>query len=161
MKKIKQMDTKDFLYNKLINRQDKNGHVYNNVLNEAGIYFIGEIIRIPFDKSFTKSPGLNISKAEIDELKQLFSYDPNCNSKMFINIGEKKHRIVHYDGKTLYLVHDSHSGAIVCKINYNFIIGTYDTSKKYKKDGKELNQDGITCKLIVEEAAKEAKKFGW
>ena len=156
------MNSKDFLYNKLINRQDKNGHVYNNVLNEAGIYYIGEnYFGTTFDKSFTKSPGLNISKAEIDELKQLFSYEPNINSKMFINIGEKKHRIVHYDGKTLYLVHDSHSGATVCKINYNFIIGTYDTSKKYKKDGKELNQDGIICKLIVEEAAKEAKEWGW
>ena len=147
------MSWEDYLNNGLINRENIYGHVYENVLNEAGIFNLsGNVI--------VKTPGLNISNTEMDELIKLFECDPKMNSQMFVNLGGKKLQIVIYDGDFAFLVGGG-AGATVAKTNKTFIIGTFCNSKTYIKDGKKLSQNDVECKLIVEEFAKYLKSIDW
>ena len=53
------------IHNSLVNKQDVNGHVYNNVLVEAAFMGLN-------GAEWAKTSGLSVSKAEIDKLNELF-----------------------------------------------------------------------------------------
>ena len=137
-----------YITNSLVNKQDAAGHVYNNVLTEAALMgFNGA--------EWAKTSGLNISKAEVDKLNSLFKQS-GANSIASVNLGGKKYQVTHYDGNAAYLkIKDG--GATVAKTTQAYIIGVYNTTRKYKQDGKELPQCVGMCNMVVEELANQLK----
>ena len=142
----------DYITNSLINKQDANGHVYNNVLVEAAIMGLN-------GAEWAKTAGLSVKPAEVEKLKQIFAQD--SNSIPSVEIGGKKYQVTHYEkGFACYLKIAS-GGATVAKTNQAFIIGVYDTTKKYKYDGKEQAQSVGMCNTVVEELAKQLKGMNY
>ena len=137
-----------YITNSLVNKQDAAGHVYNNVLTEAALMgFNGA--------EWAKTSGLSVSKAEVDKLNALFKQS-GANSIASVNLGGKKYQVTHYDGNAAYLkIKDG--GATVAKTTQAYIIGVYNTTRKYKQDGKELPQCVGMCNMVVEELANQLK----
>ena len=141
-----------YITNSLVNKQDANGHVYNNVLTEAALMGLN-------GAEWAKTAGLTVSKDEVDKLNDLFKQS-GANSIPSVNLGGKKYQVTHYDGNAAYLkIKDG--GATVAKTNQAFIIGVYNTTKKYKQDGKELPQSVGMCNTVVEELANQLKGQGF
>ncbi len=141
-----------YITNSLVNKQDANGHVYNNVLVEAAIMGLN-------GAEWAKTSGLSVSKAEIDKLNELFKQS-GVNNIPAITLGGKKYQVTHYDGNAAYLkIKDG--GATVAKTNQAFIIGVYNTTKKYKQDGKELPQCVGMCNMVVEDLANTLKGMNY
>ena len=140
-----------YISNSLVNKQDANGHVYNNVLSEAAIMGIN-------GAEWAKTAGLTVSKAEVDKLNEVFKQ--KANSIPSITLGGKKYQVTHYDGNSAYLkIKDG--GATVAKTNQAFIIGVYNVTKKYKQDGKELPQCVGMCNMVVEDLAATLKGMNY
>ena len=141
-----------YITNSLVNKQDANGHVYNNVLVEAALMGLN-------GAEWAKTSGLTVSKAEIDKLNELFK-QKGSNNIPSITLGGKKYQVTHYDGNAAYLkIKDG--GATVAKTKQAYIIGVYNTTKKYKYDGKELPQSVGMCNTAVEELANQLKGQGY
>ena len=141
-----------YITNSLVNKQDANNHVYNNVLTEAAL--MGHN-----GAEWAKTAGLTVSKAEVDKLNDLFKQS-GANSIPSVNLGGKKYQVTHYDGNAAYLkIKDG--GATVAKTNQAFIIGVYNTTKKYKQDGKELPQCVGMCNMVVEDLANTLKGMNY
>ena len=141
-----------YITNSLVNKQDANNHVYNNVLTEAAL--MGHN-----GAEWAKTAGLTVSKAEVDKLNDLFKQS-GSNSIPSVNLGGKKYQVTHYDGNAAYLkIKDG--GATVAKTNQAFIIGVYNTTKKYKQDGKELPQCVGMCNMVVEDLANTLKGMNY
>ena len=141
-----------YITNLLVNRQDSAGHVYNNVLTEAAI--MGHN-----GSEWAKTSGLTVTSEEITKLNSLFAQ--KMNSIASINIGGKKYQVTHYEsGKFVYLkIKDG--GATVAKTKQAYIIGIYNTTKKYKYDGKELPQAVGMCNTVVEDLANSLIQQGF
>ena len=108
---------------------------------------------------WAKTSGLTVSKAEIDKLNELFK-QKGSNNIPSITLGGKKYQVTHYDGNAAYLkIKDG--GATVAKTNQAFIIGVYNTTKKYKQDGKELPQCVGMCNMVVEDLANTLKGMNY
>ena len=141
-----------YITNSLVNKQDANGHVYNNVLTEAALMGLN-------GAEWAKTSGLTVSKAEVDKLNDLFKQS-GANSIPSVNLGGKKYQVTHYDGNAAYLkIKDG--GATVAKTNQAFIIGVYNTTKKYKQDGKELPQCVGMSNMVVEDLANTLKGMNY
>ena len=141
-----------YITNSLVNKQDANGHVYNNVLVEAALMGLN-------GAEWAKTSGLTVSKAEIDKLNELFK-QKGSNNIPSITLGGKKYQVTHYDGNAAYLkIKDG--GATVAKTNQAFVIGVYNTTKKYKQDGKELPQCVGMFNMVVEDLANTLKGMNY
>ena len=76
------------------------------------------------------------------------------------SIQVKKYQITHYDGNSVYLkIKDG--GATVAKTTQAFIIGVYNTYKKYKLDGKVMTQCVGMCNMVVEYLAYQFKEMNY
>ena len=141
-----------YITNSLVNKQDAAGHVYNNVLTEAALMgFNGA--------EWAKTSGLTVSKAEVDKLNELFK-QKGANNIPSVNLGGKKYQVTHYDGNAAYLkIKDG--GATVAKTTQAYIIGVYNTTRKYKQDGKELPQCVGMCNMVVEDLANQLKGMNY
>ena len=140
-----------YITNSLVNTQS-NGHVYNDVLTEAALVGLN-------GSEWAKTSGLTVSKAEIDKLAELFKQKGSYNIPS-VNLGGKKYQVTHYDGNAAYLkIKDG--GATVAKTNQAFIIGVYNTTKKYKQDGKEMPQCVGMCNMVVEDLANTLKGMNY
>ena len=132
-----------YINNALINKSDK-GHTYHNVLTEAAI--IGHD-----GASWAATAGLAVSQDEAKKLCELFKQSENNTPS--IMVGGKKYQVTHYEaGKFVYLK-IKEGGATIAKTAKAFIIGVYNTSKKYKYDGKDLPQGVGMCNTVVEDLA--------
>ena len=79
-----------------------------------------------------------------------------------LTLDGKKCQITHFDtdvGVVYLKIKDG--GATVAKTNPAFIIGVYNTTKKYKKDGKEFPQTVGICNTVVEDLAAQLKEQGY
>ena len=135
-----------YITNSLVNKQDAAGHVYNNVLTEAAIMGLN-------GAEWAKTAGLTVKPDEIKALTSLF--DQKSNSVPSIMLGGKKYQVTHYEQGTFAYLKIKDGGATVAKTNQAFIIGVYNTTKKYKYDGKELPQSVGMCNTVVEELANQ------
>ena len=141
-----------YITNSLVNKQDANGHVYNNVLVEASLMGLN-------GAEWAKTSGLSVSKAEVDKLNDLFK-QKGTNNIPSVTLGGKKYQVTHYDGSAAYLkIKDG--GATVAKTKQAYVIGVYNTTKKYKQDGKELPQCVGMCNMVVEDLANTLKGMNY
>ena len=141
-----------YITNSLVNKQDAAGHVYNNVLTDASL--------MGFDGAeWAKTAGLSVTKAEVDRLNAIFKQS-GTNSIPSTTLGGKKYQVTHYDGNAAYLkIKDG--GATVAKTGKCYVIGVYNTTKKYKYDGKELPQCVGMCNMVVEDLANTLKGMNY
>ena len=142
----------DYITNSLVNRQDANGHVYNNVLTEAAI--------MGFDGAeWAKTAGLSVKQDEIKKLNDLFKQSENNTPS--IMLGGKKYQVTHYEKNAFVYLKIKEGGATVAKTNKAYIIGVYNTSKMYTYDGKPLPQGVGMCNTVVEDLANQLKGQGY
>ena len=137
-----------YITNSLVKKQDKAGHVYNNVLTEAGIFGLN-------GKEWAKSAGLSMKPAEADGLKKLFAQSENKIPSVMI--GGKKYQVTHYEKGNFAYLKIKDGGATVAKTKQAYIVGVYNTTKKYKYDGKEQPQCVGMYNMVVEELANQLK----
>ena len=143
----------DYITNSLVNRQDANGHVYNNVLTEAAIMGID-------GAEWAKSAGLSVKPDEIKKLNDLFKQSENNTPS--IMLGGKKYQVTHYEKNAFVYLKIKEGGATVAKTNKAFIIGVYNTSKNYTYDGKKILPQGVgMCNTVVEDLANQLKGQGY
>ena len=142
----------DYITRSLVNRQDANGHVYNNVLTEAAIMGTdgGE---------WAKTAGLSVKPDEIKKLVDLFKQSENNTPS--IMLGGKKYQVTHYEKNAFVYLKIKEGGATVAMTNQAFIIGVYNTSKMYTYDGKQLPQGVGMCNTVVEDLANQLKGQGY
>ncbi len=141
-----------YISNSLVNRQDAAGHVYNNVLTGAAIYGHN-------GSEWATTQGLTIKPDEIKAIANVFNQ--KTNSIPSIVFGGKKYQITHYEqGKFMYCkIKDG--GATVAKTTQAYIFGIYNTTQKYKYDGKEMPQSVGMCNTVVEELANSLVSQGF
>ena len=141
-----------YISNSLVNRQDANKHVYNNVLTGAAIYGHN-------GTEWATTQGLTIKPDEIKAIANVFNQ--KTNSIPSIVFGGKKYQITHYEqGKFMYCkIKDG--GATVAKTKQAYIFGIYNTTQKYKYDGKEMPQSVGMCNTAVEELANSLVSQGF
>ena len=146
------MSWSPYITNALINKQDAAGHVYNNVLTEAAI--------MGFDGGeWAKTAGLTVKQDEIKKLNDLFKQSENNTPSVVL--GGKKYQVTHYEKNAFVYLKIKEGGATIAKTNKAYIIGVYNTSKKYKYDGKELPQGVGMCNTVVEDLANQLKGQGY
>ena len=146
------MSWADYITNSLVNKQDASGHVYNNVLAEASIMGIN-------GGDWAKTSGLSINKNEVQALVKLFSSTEPPSPA--ITLGGKKYQMTHYEEDNVAYLKIKEGGATVAKTHQAFIIGVYDTTKKFKYDGKEMFQSVGMCNTVVEDLAGQLKEKGY
>ena len=142
----------DYITNSLVNKQDANGHVYNNVLTEASIMGTD-------GAEWAKTAGLSVKPDEIKKLVDLFKQSENNTPS--IMLGGKKYQVTHYEKNAFVYLKIKEGGATVAKTNKAFIIGVYNTSKMYTYDGKQLPQGVGMCNTVVEDLANQLKGQGY
>ena len=142
----------DYITRSLVNRQDANGHVYNNVLTEAAIMGMD-------GAEWAKTAGLSVKPDEIKKLNDLFKQSENNTPS--IMLGGKKYQVTHYEKNAFVYLKIKEGGATVAKTNKAFIIGVYNTSKNYTYDGKPLPQGVGMCNTVVEDLANQLKGQGY
>ena len=140
-----------YITNSLVNRQDAAGHVYNNVLTEAAIYGLN-------GAEWAKA-GISLSAAEVQDLVKFFGKKPG--EVPAVTMGGKKYQVTHYEEGNVAYLKIKDGGATVAKTNQALIIGVYNTTKKYKSDGKELPQSVGMCNTVVEDLANQLKGQGY
>ena len=142
----------DYITRSLVNRQDANGHVYNNVLTEAAIMGMD-------GAEWAKTAGLSVKPDEIKKLNDLFKQSENNTPS--IMLGGKKYQVTHYEKNAFVYLKIKEGGATVAKTNKAYIIGVYNTSKNYTYDGKPLPQGVGMCNTVVEDLANQLKGMGY
>ena len=142
------MSWSPYITNSLLNKQDANGHVYNDALTEAAI--MGHN-----GAEWAKTAGLTITPDEIKNINTLFGQ--KNNSIPSIVMGGKKYQVTHYEEGAFAYLKIKDGGATIAKTNQAYIIGVYNTTKKYKYDGKEMPQSVGVCNTMVEDLAATLK----
>ena len=141
-----------YITNALVNKQDAAGHVYNNVLTEAAI--------MGFDGAeWAKTAGLSVKPDEVKKLNDLFKQSENNTPSVML--GGKKYQVTHYEKNAFVYLKIKEGGATIAKTNKAYIICVYNTSKKYKYDGKELPHGVGMCNTVVEDLANQLKGQGY
>ena len=141
-----------YITNSLVNKQDANGHVYNDALTEAAI--MGHN-----GAEWAKTAGLTITPDEIKNINTLFGQ--KNNSIPSIVMGGKKYQVTHYEEGAFAYLKIKDGGATIAKTNQAYIIGVYKTNKKYKYDGKEMPQSVGVCNTMVEDLAATLKGMNY
>ena len=141
-----------YITNSLVNKQDANGHVYNDALTEAAI--MGHN-----GAEWAKTAGLTITPDEIKNINTLFAQ--KNNSIPSIVMGGKKYQVTHYEEGAFAYLKIKDGGATIAKTNQAYIIGVYNTTKKYKYDGKEMPQSVGVCNTMVEDLAATLKGMNY
>jgi profilin len=141
-----------YITNSLVNKQDANGHVYNDALTEAAI--MGHN-----GAEWAKTAGLTITPDEIKNINTLFGQ--KNNSIPSIVMGGKKYQVTHYEEGAFAYLKIKDGGATIAKTNQAYIIGVYNTTKKYKYDGKEMPQSVGVCNTMVEDLAATLKGMNY
>jgi profilin len=141
-----------YITNSLVNKQDANGHVYNDALTEAAI--MGHN-----GAEWAKTAGLTIAPDEIKNINTLFGQ--KNNSIPSIVMGGKKYQVTHYEEGAFAYLKIKDGGATIAKTNQAYIIGVYNTTKKYKYDGKEMPQSVGVCNTMVEDLAATLKGMNY
>ena len=146
------MSWSPYITNSLLNKQDANGHVYNDALTEAAI--MGHN-----GAEWAKTAGLTITPDEIKNINTLFGQ--KNNSIPSIVMGGKKYQVTHYEEGAFAYLKIKDGGATIAKTNQAYIIGVYNTTKKYKYDGKEMPQSVGVCNTMVEDLAATLKGMNY
>ena len=129
-----------------------NGHTYNNVLTAAAI--------VGFDGApWAATQGLSVSADEAKKLNELFKQSENNTPSLLL--GGKKYQVTHYEKNAFVYLKIKEGGATIAKTGKAFIIGIYNTSKKYMYDGKELPQGVGMCNTVVEDLAAKLKGMSY
>ena len=145
------MSWADGIINCLVNKIYK-GHKYQNILTDAAI--IGHDGAV-----LATTVGIAVKPEEVKKLHELFKQSDNKTPSIIV--GGKKYHVIHYEaGKFVYLKNYG-GGATIAPTKKVFIIGIYNTSKKYKYDGKDLPQCVGMCNTVVEELADDLKRMGY
>ena len=140
-----------WISNSLINKT-ANGHTYNNVLTDAAI--------VGHDGSvWASTTGLAVKPDEVKKLAELFNQSENNTPSIII--GGKKYQVTHYEKGTFVYLKIKEGGATIAKTGKAYVIGVYNTSKKYKYDGKELPQGVFMCNTVVEDLAAQFKGMNY
>ena len=140
-----------WINNSLINKT-ANGHTYNNVLTEAAI--VGHDGQV-----WAFTPGLSVKGDEVKKLDELFKQSENNTPS--IVIGGKKYQVTHYEKGAFVYLKIKEGGATIAKTGKAYVIGIYNTSKKYKYDGKDLAQNVGMCNTVVEDLAAQLKGMNY
>ena len=141
-----------WITNSLINCTD-HGHSYANVLTEAAIVgFNGAV--------WAHTAGLDVKPDEVKKLTELFKQADNNTPS--IMLGGKKYQVTHYEKNAFVYLKIKEGGATVAKTGQAFIVGVYNTGKKYKTgEGKELSQSVGMCNTVVENLAAQLKQMNY
>jgi hypothetical protein len=83
------------------------GHVYNNVLTDA--------IIIDFKGKILATTGISINYEESQKLKEFF--EQIINTILYLKLGEKKYRILHYEKDKHAYIRDGEIGGTIAKAN--------------------------------------------
>ena len=100
---------------------------------------------------WASTKGLVVKPDEIEKLAELFKQSENKIPSIFI--GGKKYQVTHYEKAAFVYLKIKEGGATIAKTRQTYVIGIYNTSKKYRYDGKELPQCAGMCNIVVEELA--------
>ena len=141
----------DWISNSLLNKA-VNGHIYNNVLTDAAL--IGHNGTV-----WASTKGFTFIHDEIGDLSELFEQSENKIPSIFI--GGKKYQVTHYEKAAFVYLKIKEGGATIAKTRQTYVIGIYNTSKKYRYDGKELPQCAGMCNMVVEELAELLKTMNY
>ena len=76
-------------------------------------------------------------------------------------MGGKKYQVTHYEEGAFAYLKIKDGGATIAKTNQAYIIGVYNTTKKYKYDGKEMPQSVGVCNTMVEDLAATLKGMNY
>ena len=118
-----------FIENKLINCQ-RDGHVYCNVLTDA--------IILDLQGKTLATTGISMNYEDAQNLKEFF--EQVINTILYLKLGDKKFRILHFEQNKLAYIRDGEVGGTVAKSNTLYIIGFFNNNKIYTYDGeKKIN----------------------
>ena len=141
----------DYIKNSLMNKQDAAGHVYNNVLVAAAI--------VGHNGAEWAKANLTVSADETKKLGELFKSKPGTFAA--ITLGGAKYQITHFEPDNVAYLKIKDGGATVAKTTQAYIIGVYNTTKKYVMDKKQLPQSVGMCNTVVEDLANQLKGQGY
>ena len=144
------MSWESYITNRLMNFYQF-GHVYNNVLTDA--------IIIDFKGKILATTGISINYEESQKLKEFF--EQIINTILYLKLGEKKYRILHYEKDKHAYIRDGEKGGTIAKAKNLYVIGFFDTKKIYTYDGEKKIQCPGICNTVVEELANELKSQGF
>ena len=145
------MSWNDWVKNSLINCTD-HGHSYMNVLTDGAI--------VGFDGAvWARTDGIDIKPDECKKLEELFKQSENNTPSIII--GGKKYQVTHYEKGAFVYLKIKEGGATIAKTGKAYVIGVYNTSKKYKYDGKDLAQNVGMCNTVVEDLAAQLKGMNY
>ena len=145
------MSWNDWVNNSLINCTD-HGHSYMNVLTDGAI--------VGFDGAvWARTSGIDIKPDEVKKLDELFKQSENNTPSIII--GGKKYQVTHYEPNAFVYLKIKEGGATIAKTGKAYVIGIYNTSKKYKYDGKDLAQNVGMCNTVVEDLAAQLKGMNY
>ena len=145
------MSWESFIENKLINFQDRYGHVYCNVLSDA--------IILDLQGKTLATTGISMNYEDAQNLKEFF--EQVINTILYLKLGNKKYRILHFEQNKLAYIRDGEVGGTVAKSNALYIIGFFNNNKIYTYDGEKKIQCPGMCNTVVEELANELKSEGF
>ena len=145
------MSWESCITNKLMNFQDRFGHIYTNVLTDA--------IILDLQGKTLATSGISINIEDAQKLKEFF--EQVINTILYLKLGEKKFRILHFEQNKHAYIRDGEIGGTVAKSNQLYIIGFFNNHKIYTYDGVKKIQCPGMCNTVVEELANELKSQGF
>ena len=134
------MSWESCITNKLMNFQDRFGHIYTNVLTDA--------IILDLQGKTLATSGISINIEDAQKLKEFF--EQVINTILYLKLGEKKFRILHFEQNKHAYIRDGEVGGTVAKSNQLYIIGFFNNHKIYTYDGVKKIQCPGMCNTVVE-----------
>jgi profilin len=107
-----------------------------------------------FQVETDKEDGSGTLKVEVNEFANLndaFNNNGQTNKAGGLRINNEKYYMVSFDGeKNVMYLKKNGGGACVAKSNLGYVIGTFNSSKKFTLNGKENVQNPGICNLVTE-----------
>ena len=132
------MSWESCITNKLMNFQDRFGHIYTNVLTDA--------IILDLQGKTLATSGISINIEDAQKLKEFF--EQVINTILYLKLGEKKFRILHFEQNKHAYIRDGEIGGTVAKSNQLYIIGFFNNHKIYTYDGVKKIQCPCMCNKL-------------
>ena len=145
------MSWESCITNELMNFQDRFGHIYTNVLTDA--------IILDLQGKTLATSGISINIEDAQKLKEFF--EQVINTILYLKLGEKKFRILHFEQNKHAYIRDGEIGGTVAKSNQLYIIGFFNNNKIYTYEWEKKIQCPGMCNTVVEELANELKSQGF